>query len=99
MLNELAHPMAVPFSTRRSAQAALLVLSLIGGKAAHPAAIEVEPSHLRVHLRGFSLWATRCDKPMLPRRQDRANPAVDSFPRFPTAAGWRSWIRMTKMSS
>jgi len=57
--------MAVPFSTRRSARAALALLSLIGGGPAAPRGIEVEPSHLRVHLDGFSLWATRCDYPLL----------------------------------
>jgi hypothetical protein len=65
MLAQLAHPMSVPFSTRRSAQAALLLLSLVGGKAPVSAAVDAEPSHLRVHLAGYTLWATRCDKPLL----------------------------------
>lgn len=65
MLDQLAHPMATPFSTRRSAQAALALLSLIGGKGSAPHGIEVRPSHLRVHLEGFTLWVTRCDPPLL----------------------------------
>lgn len=64
MLAQLAHPMFVPFSTRRSAQAALVLLSLIGTEAGS-ATVETEASHLRVHLAGYTLWATRCDKPLL----------------------------------
>ena len=63
MLRQLAHPMSVPFSTRRSAQAALVVLSLIDGDAAGP--VEAQASYLRLHLKGFTLWATRCDRPLL----------------------------------
>lgn len=65
MLRQLAHPMSVPFSTRRSAQAALAILSLIGVEATNSATVAVEASHLRVHLGGYTLWATRCDKPLL----------------------------------
>jgi hypothetical protein len=65
MLAQLAHPMSVPFSTRRSAQAALLLLSLVGGEAPDSAAVDAEPSHLQVHLAGYTLWATRCDRPLL----------------------------------
>lgn len=65
MLAQLAHPMSVPFSTRRSAQAALVLLSLIGAEAPGSAAVEAAPSCLRVHLAGYTLWATRCDKPLL----------------------------------
>jgi len=65
MLAQLAHPMSVPFSTRRSAQAALVLLSLMGTEAASSATVEAEASHLRVHLVGYILWATRCDKPLL----------------------------------
>jgi hypothetical protein len=65
MLAKLAHPMSVPFSTRRSAQAALLLLSLVGAEAPDSAAVDAEPSHLRVHLAGYTLWATRCDEPLL----------------------------------
>lgn len=65
MLAQLAHPMSVPFSTRRSAQATLVLLSLVGGDAPDSAAVDAEPSHLRVHLAGYTLWATRCDKPLL----------------------------------
>ena len=65
MLAQLAHPMSVPFSTRRSAQAALLLLSLVGVEAPDSAAVDAEPSHLRVHLAGYTLWATRCDRTLL----------------------------------
>jgi hypothetical protein len=65
MLAQLAHPMSVPFSTRRSAQAVLVLLSLIGAEAPDSAAVDVEPSCLRMHLSGYTLWATRCDKPLL----------------------------------
>jgi hypothetical protein len=65
MLRQLAHPMSVPFSTRRSAQAALILLSLIGAEATNSAAVDAEASHLRLHLAGYTLWATRCDKPLL----------------------------------
>lgn len=65
MLAQLAHPMSVPFATRRSAQAALLVFSLIGAPAPSATAVEAEDSHLRVHLAGYTLWATRCDPPLL----------------------------------
>ena len=65
MLRQLAHPMTVPFSTRRSAQAALLMLSLVGAGEAGSAAVNEEPSHLRVHLGGYTLWATRCETPLL----------------------------------
>lgn len=65
MLAQLAHPMSVPVSTRRSAQAALLMLSLAGGEAPDSCAVDAEPSHLRVHLGGYTLWATRCDRPFL----------------------------------
>lgn len=65
MLRQLAHPMAAPFSTRRSAQAALLILSLIGADATGRSVIEAEASHLRVHLAGYTLWTTRCDRPLL----------------------------------
>ncbi|HET9637675.1 MAG TPA: hypothetical protein VFP12_00540 [Allosphingosinicella sp.] len=64
MLAKLAHPMSVPFSTRRSAQAALLLLSLVGTETPD-SAVDAEPTHLRVHLAGYTLWATRCDKPLL----------------------------------
>jgi len=65
MLNQLAHPMAAPFPTRRSAQAALAVLSMIDGNRTCPTAVDPQPSHVRVHLEGFTLWATRCDRPLL----------------------------------
>jgi len=65
MLHQLAHPMTVPFSTRRSAQAALLMLSLVGAGETGSAAVDEEPSHLRVHLGGYTLWATRCERPLL----------------------------------
>jgi hypothetical protein len=65
MLNQLAHPMAVPFPMRRSAQAALAVLSLFAPEAACPGTVQTEASHLRVHLRNMSLWATRCERPLL----------------------------------
>jgi len=65
MLAQLAHPMSVPFATRRSAQAALLMLSLIGADAPDAATVEAEDSHLRVYLAGYTLWATRCDPPLL----------------------------------
>lgn len=65
MLAQLAHPMSVPFSTRRSAQAALLLLSLTGTEAPDSSAVDAEPSHLRVHVAGYTLWATRCDRPFL----------------------------------
>ena len=65
MLAKFAHPMSVPFSTRRSAQAALLLLSLVGAETPDSAAVDAEPSHLRVHLAGYTLWATRCDTPLL----------------------------------
>jgi hypothetical protein len=65
MLAQLAHPMSAPFSTRRSAQATLLLLSIVGAEATHSAAVDAQPSHLRVHLAGYTLWATRCDKPLL----------------------------------
>jgi hypothetical protein len=65
MLHDLAHPMAVPFSTRRSAQAALTLLSMIGGNGTCPTAVDPQPSHVRVYLEGFTLWATRCDSPLL----------------------------------
>jgi hypothetical protein len=64
MLAQLAHPMSVPFPTRRSAQAALVLLPLIGTEAGS-AKVETEASHLRVHLAGYTLWVTRCDKPLL----------------------------------
>jgi hypothetical protein len=57
--------MSVPCSTRRSAQAALLILRLIGAGAPESAAADAEASHLRVHLAGYTLWATRCDRPLL----------------------------------
>lgn len=65
MLAKLAHPMSVPCSTRRSAQAALVLLALVGADASDSAAVDAQPSHLRVHLAGYTLWATRCDKPLL----------------------------------
>ena len=65
MLNQLAHPMAIPFPTRRSAQAARAVLSLIAPEAACLGTVQTEASHLRVHLGGMSLWATRCERPLL----------------------------------
>lgn len=64
MLDQLAHPMAVPFSTRKSAQAAALTLSLIGYR---PASADVDSAgpYVAVRLPGISLWATRCDAPLL----------------------------------
>lgn len=63
MLAELAQPMTVPFSTRRAAQAAAVTLSLIGAGAG--VAAEVKDSHVSVSLAWFTLWATRCDAPIL----------------------------------
>lgn len=66
MLHQLADPMAIPVSTRRAAQAAVVTLSLMQSQAetfAPPA--EDHGSHVRVQLDGFSLWATRCDPPLL----------------------------------
>jgi hypothetical protein len=66
MLHQLADPMAIPVSTRRAAQAAVVTLSLMQAQAgtfAPPA--EDHGSHVRVQLGGFSLWATRCDPPLL----------------------------------
>jgi hypothetical protein len=57
--------MSIPCSTRRSAQAALLILRLIGAEAPDAAAVDAEASHLRVHLAGYTLWTTRCDRPLL----------------------------------
>jgi hypothetical protein len=63
MLAQLAHPMTVPFSTRRAAQAAAVTLSLIGAGAG--AAAEVKESYISVSLTSLILWATRCDTPIL----------------------------------
>ena len=66
MLHQLADPMAIPFSTRRAAQAAVVTLSLMQAQAetAAPPA-EDHGTHVRVQLGGFSLWSTRCDPPLL----------------------------------
>lgn len=64
MLQQLAHPLATPFATRRIARATVAILSLLA-PAASPIAVEVERSYLRALLPGFTLWATRCDRPLL----------------------------------
>lgn len=66
MLHQLADPMAIPVSTRRAAQAAVVTLSLMQAQtetAAPPA--EDHGSHVRIQLGHFSLWSTRCDPPLL----------------------------------
>lgn len=65
MLDQLAHPMATPFSTRRAAQAAALTLSLVGCRPADGEKASAEVSRVSVPLPGFALWATRCDPPLL----------------------------------
>jgi hypothetical protein len=64
-LNQLARPMSVPFSTRRAAQAPVLTLSLTGCRASTMNAADVAESHVKVPLGRLSLWATRCDAPVL----------------------------------
>lgn len=64
MLHQLAHPLATPFATRRIARATIAILSLLA-PAASPIAVEAERSYLRILLPGFTLWATRCDRPLL----------------------------------
>jgi hypothetical protein len=64
VLHQLAHPLATPFATRRIAKATVAILSLLA-PAASPIDIEPEQSHIRTLLRGFTLWATRLDRPFL----------------------------------
>jgi hypothetical protein len=64
-LNQLAGPMTVPFSTRRAAQAAAATLSLMGCRSSAFRAAEAAATHVSVPLGGLTLWATRCDPPLL----------------------------------
>ena len=65
MLRQLAHPMSVPFPTRRTAQAAALTLSLIGCRPTDGEMASAGVAYVSVPLPGFMLWATRCDPPLL----------------------------------
>jgi hypothetical protein len=73
-LNHLAGPMTVPFSTRRAAQAAAATLSLMGCRSSVLRAAEAAGTHVSVPLGGLTLWATRCDPPLL-REEARATAA------------------------
>jgi hypothetical protein len=64
-LDQLAGPMTVPFSTRRNAQAAALVLSLMGCRSLLYSSAEAEGTHVSIELAGLILWTTRCDPPLL----------------------------------
>jgi hypothetical protein len=64
VLHQLAHSLATPFTTRRIAKATVAILSLLA-PAASPIDIEPEQSHIRTLVRGFTLWATRLDRPFL----------------------------------
>lgn len=64
VLQQLAHPLATPFATRRIAKATVATLSLLT-PAANPIAVEAERSWIRTTLPGFTLWATRCHRPLL----------------------------------
>jgi hypothetical protein len=64
VLQQLAHPLATPFATRRIAKATVAILSLLA-PAASPIDVEAAPSYLRTLLPRFTLWATRCDRPLL----------------------------------
>lgn len=65
MLHQLAHHLATkPFATRRIAKATVAILSLLV-PAASPLDVETEQCHIRTLMRGFTLWATRLDRPFL----------------------------------
>lgn len=65
LLTDFAHPMAIPYSMRRAAAAAAVVLSLarIPGAAEAPARLGC--GYCAVELPRMCLWATRCDPPLL----------------------------------
>lgn len=64
VLHQLAQPLGTTFTTRRIAKATIAILSLLA-PAASPIVVEAETGWLRSVYPGFTLWATRCDRPLL----------------------------------